>query len=246
MTRLLLLLAAEVVALSWLWDRIIAGVAAPGSAWTGWGTDVVGTVAPVLEGLTSLGLGWLLVVTVVDIVAAVRGGRGRRHAPRWIRRMVDQGVGAVLLLGVMAGPPAAAAPAPPPAVQSHVPESPQPSSTGPDVDQQADPGADPEGMAAPSADVGSPPVAPTPSGDVGGAQSAPPEAGVHVVSPGENLWVIARGRLVAAGVQAPRDVEVHAYWVRLIADNIDRLASGNPDLIHPGERLTLPPPEVTR
>lgn len=83
------------------------------------------------------------------------------------------------------------------------------------------------------------------------------EAGVHIVAVGENLWVIARqhvdtvapsGTMPDAGDPATEaagapatDRTVHAYWVRLIAVNLDAFRSGDPDLVFPGERLLLPP-----
>jgi nucleoid-associated protein YgaU len=71
-------------------------------------------------------------------------------------------------------------------------------------------------------------------------------ATAHLVAAGENLWIIAQHQLAAAagdGTSAPTDREVHAYWLRLLAHNHAALVSGDPDLIHPGERLVLPPVE---
>lgn len=61
---------------------------------------------------------------------------------------------------------------------------------------------------------------------------------VHVVASGENLWVIAKAVLVQRLDSVPTDRQTHAYWVRLIQANDVR--SGDPDLIYPGERLSLP------
>ena len=58
--------------------------------------------------------------------------------------------------------------------------------------------------------------------------------------PGENLWVIARTALTAATGQPPRDSEVVRYWNRVIAANRATLRSGDPNLIFPGEIVTLP------
>ncbi|MEE8600171.1 hypothetical protein [Euzebya tangerina] len=87
----------------------------------------------------------------------------------------------------------------------------------------------------------------TPAGGPGVAAPAPPTAGVdsHTVAVGENLWVIARGAL-SGGEDRPTDRQVHAYWLRLIEANLEAetVSSGDPDLIRPGEVLTLPPPDV--
>jgi nucleoid-associated protein YgaU len=86
-----------------------------------------------------------------------------------------------------------------------------------------------------------PPVAAAP------AQSAP-ETRVqvsHVVVAGENLWTIARDHLARArsGADEPTTREVAAYWLRVVEANRNRLRSGDPDLIYPGERTVLPPVE---
>ena len=67
---------------------------------------------------------------------------------------------------------------------------------------------------------------------------------VHVVRPGEHLWAIARGVVAEAGGRDPGAVPPRAvapYWLRLVEANRDGLASGDPDRIHPGERVVLPP-----
>jgi nucleoid-associated protein YgaU len=61
---------------------------------------------------------------------------------------------------------------------------------------------------------------------------------------GDNLWKIAREHLSrerSGGSGAPTDDEVAAYWVKVVDANRHRLRSGDPDLIYPGERVTLPP-----
>ena len=63
-----------------------------------------------------------------------------------------------------------------------------------------------------------------------------------VVSSGESLWSIAEESLQDAwGRSEITDEEVASYWRPLIAANADRLVDpGNPDLILPGQELTLP------
>ncbi|HEY8543828.1 MAG TPA: LysM domain-containing protein [Acidimicrobiales bacterium] len=89
---------------------------------------------------------------------------------------------------------------------------------------------------------------PTAATDVGPpAGTTPPSGGepaaivvddneVWVVRTGDSFWSIAED-VVGVG---PR---THAYWEQLIAANRSRLAvPDQPDLLFPGQRLTLPPP----
>jgi hypothetical protein len=67
---------------------------------------------------------------------------------------------------------------------------------------------------------------------------------VLVVAPGDNLWVLAARQLAVATGRDPRsvpDAEVAPYWVRVCDLNRDRLASGDPNLVYPGEQVVLPP-----
>lgn len=72
--------------------------------------------------------------------------------------------------------------------------------------------------------------------------SGPAEAEWEV-RPGDHLWSVAVQVLQRAGTDPSSDAEVGQYWNRLIVANTDRLADpGNPDLIFPGQVLTLPVP----
>jgi uncharacterized membrane protein YgcG len=83
------------------------------------------------------------------------------------------------------------------------------------------------------------------SGGGGGEQGTGGEAEqAHRVVGGDNLWKIAREHLLrerSGGSGEPTNREVAAYWVKVVEANRDRLHSGDPDLIYPGERITLPP-----
>jgi hypothetical protein len=61
---------------------------------------------------------------------------------------------------------------------------------------------------------------------------------------GDNLWTIARDHLAAVRNRSAADLsdrEIGAYWVTVVEENEGRLRSGDPDLIYPGEEVTLPP-----
>jgi nucleoid-associated protein YgaU len=82
-----------------------------------------------------------------------------------------------------------------------------------------------------------------PSPGEGEASPKPPEARPYTVVAGDNLWTIARDRLIearAGGSGKPTIREVAAYWLQVIDANRHRLRSGDPDLIYPGERIDLP------
>lgn len=68
-----------------------------------------------------------------------------------------------------------------------------------------------------------------------------PGRGVRV-QPDEHFWSIAMAQLQAAWGREPTPAEVTPYWQALVDQNRERLPPpGNPDLIHPGQELVLPP-----
>ncbi|MET0566371.1 MAG: hypothetical protein ABW021_08010 [Acidimicrobiia bacterium] len=68
-----------------------------------------------------------------------------------------------------------------------------------------------------------------------------PSPGTVVVEPGDHLWKIAEGQLHAMLDRPVRPGEVVPYWLAVIETNRSGLKSGDPDLIYPGEVVTLPP-----
>ena len=82
------------------------------------------------------------------------------------------------------------------------------------------------------------------SSSTAGAGEAPDDAASYVVQPGDNLWKIAERHVAKLTGRSEKDVadaEVGRHWTRLVDHNRGRLRSGDPDLIYPGEQLTLPP-----
>ncbi len=63
----------------------------------------------------------------------------------------------------------------------------------------------------------------------------------HVVQPGEHLWGIAEAAVRGQLGPDATSTDVADYWVELIASNRSMLRSGDPNLIHPGEAILLPP-----
>ena len=78
------------------------------------------------------------------------------------------------------------------------------------------------------------------------AAATPPTHAVAVadavsVETGDSLWSIAQGALVDAGDASPSDAAVTSYWRRVIEANLSVLVEPtNPDLIYPGQIITLP------
>ena len=69
----------------------------------------------------------------------------------------------------------------------------------------------------------------------------PPAPREWSVAPGDNFWAIAVSVLQHAWHRPPTDAEVVPYWHALIDRNRSRLRDpGNPDLIYPGQVLTIP------
>ncbi len=106
--------------------------------------------------------------------------------------------------------------------------------------------AAPPPPAPPGAQAAGPVPVPAQTAETGRAGGDVPEAGMEeaLVAPGDNLWALSAERVAAAtGREVPdlADREVHAYWVTVLAANRDRIPSGDPDLLHPGIRVLLPP-----
>jgi len=72
------------------------------------------------------------------------------------------------------------------------------------------------------------------------AVAAPPVTNVWIVKPGDHLWRIAEQTLGSITDDTPSVGAVTRYWRRLIAENFAS-SDLDPDLIVPGQIVTLPP-----
>lgn len=64
----------------------------------------------------------------------------------------------------------------------------------------------------------------------------------HTVRSGESFWTIAKAEVARVTQHEPDLTEVDGYWRTLVRANADRLTQpGNPDLVHSGQVLVLPP-----
>lgn len=68
-----------------------------------------------------------------------------------------------------------------------------------------------------------------------------PEAPEWTVEPGESFWSIAEDVLTERLGRPPTDREIVPYWRRLVEANRDRLRTGDPDLVFPGQTFVIPP-----
>jgi hypothetical protein len=81
-----------------------------------------------------------------------------------------------------------------------------------------------------------PVVAPAPS-------PAPAPPATWRVEPGDSLWSVAAEVLADAWGRPPSDREIDPYWRAVVERNRPRLVDpADPDLLHPGQVLELPPP----
>lgn len=205
------------------------------SSWPGWAAarpaDEV--VMAALRLLAIALAGYLLAVTVLGVaLRLVRAGRLVRIADvvtvPGVRTLLQAGVGAgmtgVLIVANLPGATAAGAspaPRPAPVLVAAVDAS------APPVMQKLD-------------DVLPPPPAPSASAAAAAAAAA---GRSWTVAPGEHLWSISGQVLALAWNRAPTESEVGRYWSQVLEANRSVLADpDNPDLIFPGQELTVPPP----
>ncbi|MGH8915058.1 MAG: LysM peptidoglycan-binding domain-containing protein [Acidimicrobiia bacterium] len=70
-------------------------------------------------------------------------------------------------------------------------------------------------------------------------EGAPFESSV-LVADGDHLWKISQNRIEQVMGRVAEPDEVASYWRLVIEVNRDQLISGDPDLIYPGEVISLP------
>jgi hypothetical protein len=146
-------------------------------------------------------------------IASVVAIRMPRLAPSFVRRMVAAAVGGGMLLTPLSASAASAEPARPTAADAPVLRR-VPSS--------------------PETTVTTVPTPPAP------APVPTTSATEVVIAPGDHLWAVAERALAARLGRAPTDAEIVPFWTRLIEVNRDRLISGDPDLVLPGQRFVVP------
>jgi hypothetical protein len=209
---------------------------------------------------------WLLGSTLLYVAARVARLHGAARAFGWatlpaVRRWVDRAAAvsivAATALGVgrpaAADPPPTTSPASAPVVvgvdhrdPASVPSRP-PSGvrTGQAVDAPPPPTVPPTGTTSPPPTTTPlvPPTAPPPVVPVA-PPPAPAAGSTHTVTGGEHLWSIAAAHVARASGRSSTDLspaDIAPYWLRVVELNRQRLRSGNPNLVYPGEVVELPP-----
>ena len=257
--RLLVLISMEIGLLDLLYRLdSLPFLRTPGAdpqAWRLWlaSTPPQDAVAAVLRLAATAAAWWLLATTGLYLAARLTRVPAMVQTlewttPRAVRRLIDRAL-ALSVIASLAGGTAAFAgggnpPAPAVAVAGGLPGTGVVPGTGPGPQPQPSPEPLPVPLP-PAASVPPavplPPVAPVPERSAlreGAAQPGPPSR--YTVQRGDNLWTIAANHLADSGVTRSNG-RIAPYWKELIQENRSGLRSGNPDLIFPGETVTLPP-----
>ena len=207
--------------------------------------DPGGPLEPALAAalrLAGLGAGyWLAGSTVVYFIGLLAGMPGAFRAIRWatiapLRRLIDGVVTGALVasIGVPASVAIALAPGyvPVPAGDRPADDTLSGNDLQPEIPVEEDPAIPPPWLQPnPAPSLIEPPF--------NGLSVTGAEIEV-VVRSGDHLWGLAEQRLSEVRGSGVSDSEVALYWLKVIAANLPRIRSADPDLIYPGEVLVLP------
>ena len=242
-------------------NLVFAAVFARGSRWFGPPTaaanpaDALGAVGS-LVGLAVVG--WMLLSTLLYMGAVASGVPALVRSVEWmtigpVRKVVNHSVAGVLAASTLASAaaPAAASSAPEPVVYE------MDLATSSWLDSGVETQRRSEGIQAARAEhtaqrfAESSAIAsrlgeylpqhmgPSAVGVVAAVEAADEAATVTVVD-GDNTWVMSERHLETVLGRAPTAAELDVYWRAVVSTNADTVRSGDPNLIYPGEELTLP------
>lgn len=185
---------------------------------------------------------WLLASTVLYSLASLaRLPRALRAISpltwRPLRRLIDGGLASTVAIAM-------ALPAPATVVPGYVPvpaSDPPTETTSTTLSIESTIGTPTTAVISPPVDILYLPIEPvTVPVPVSAADRGTAESEHVVVMPGDNMWLLAERRLGEMLGRQAADHEVAPYWLAVIGANRDRVRSGDPDLIFPGEVLVLP------
>jgi hypothetical protein len=197
--------------------------------------DPATVVVALLRGVALVGAGWLLASTLLYFAAAVSRAPAAMRAVRWstlpaARRAIDAACAVSVATSVMLVPAVAGA-----------------ARTGRDgSDTTSVSVRDGHGGIAQLPPDSTTTTLPRPQAAAPTVPAPPAPGAVDsvVVASGDNLWELAAVHLAATSARTRpevSDAEIAPYWVRVCEANRDRLASGDVNLVFPGERVVLPP-----
>ena len=208
--------------------------------------------AVALARLAALALGWYLLLATLAGTAARLSGAARAVVAvdavtlPAVRRLVHGAVGASVVAAGLSAGTAGASPA-----AGHVAASVRVAMTdgSPQVEADApvpvlrrlpDAGAT-AATTSPAAASTTPTTPTTPVAPV----APDPGPATATVRPGDHFWALAERSLAEAWGRSPSDREVDAHWRTMIEANREALRDPtNPDLLFPGQVVTLPPAPV--
>lgn len=206
----------------------------------GWlrNSDTETVVAALARTAGLAAVAWVLGTSLVYALARMLGWKTpHRH---WlsvgpIRRAVDAVLAGSLVVSTMAPAGAVVDPGTLPPTSTPSVELVDPGY----LPVSADPAYVPTPAGSGNVQPGDAPGSAEPSADT--ATSVDPAPGEVTVQRGDNFWVLAARHLETVRGRSPTDAEIGPYWIRMVEANRNRIRSGDPDLVFPGEVLVLPP-----
>lgn len=207
--------------------------------------DAVGPAVAIVALLRVIALvlaGWLVSAVTLQFLSAVAPSLGRARSladlisPRSLQRLGHGLAGLSLTAGLAAPAPGAGTPTRGLAAAAEA-----------STDARGPLGEEPPDPSAASTDPTGASTATMRLVDAAGSgltdRVAPPPSTEVTVEAGDSFWSIAVGELTDVRGARPTDRQVVPYWRQLIEVNRQRLVDpANPDLLYPGQVLTLPPP----
>lgn len=218
-----------------------------------WFSQAEPTVALVAAArVVALAIGyWLAATTILSALAHGLGWSALIDAMRWVTlpaiRRLAQGVTAMSLTGASLVGPAGLSASPALAQEEALvaqaddttTDSQGEGTTGED-DGSFDPGPAGWPETEPGDSFWRPEPVTQPDPATRSDNQAPSRSITHEVVKGDHLWSISADRLRTVRGRAVTDDEIGRYWAKVVDANRSTIRSGDPDLIFPGEIITLP------
>ncbi|HEY3187137.1 MAG TPA: hypothetical protein VGJ70_06665 [Solirubrobacteraceae bacterium] len=189
-----------------------------------------------LRWIALAGAWWLLGGTLLYLVAVATRAPAAVRAVRWaalpiVRRAVDAAFAATILAGVALAPTTAARAAQPPA-------------TSQVRDGRSGGIASLPAAGTPPTTTSPVPASATATTTATAPAPAPAAERTVAVAPGDSLWELAARQIGESTGRSRADVadpEIAPYWATVCDRNRTTLASGDPNLVFPGDLVVLPP-----